>query len=432
MRRQALEGVRDGDVMIGFVGYSDPPRQVAIGKAKSMDWNVVRLLGAIRFRARRRKTPPAQLHVEELEPRLTPTIPGINRVVMVIEENHAFQQIIGSPAAPYINSLASRGALMTESFALTHPSQPNYLELFSGSTQGVVDDSFPGRFNAPNLASELLAKHRSFGGFSESLPATGYLGWSAPGGYVRRHNPWSDFSNVPPSENLPFARFPTDFTRLPTVSYVVPNLADDMHDGTVQQGDLWLAGHLAPYVRWAESHNSLLVVTWDEDDEAHGNRIATLFVGSMVQPGRYGEFITHANVLRTIEAMYALPFAGNTAGVHAITDVWRPGLSAAPVDVAGLQPDGPSNAMTEVAHIAKVSDGSTPTEHRPAHPVSATITSEAYPPSAGRHVLPAADLPYPCLERGDEVNSFSYVIPGTDQAFPGGKRSPTSQGQVPS
>jgi phosphatidylinositol-3-phosphatase len=352
-----------------------------------MDWNVFQLFGAIRSRARRLKTPPARPRVEELEPRLTPAIPAVNRVVVVIEENHALQQMIGSPAAPYINSLASRGALMTESFALTHPSQPNYLELFSGSTQGVVDDSCPQRFNAPNLASELLAKHRSFGGFSESLPAPGYLGCSAPGGYVRRHNPWADFSNVPPSENLPFARFPTDFTRLPTVSYVVPNLSDDMHDGTVQQGDLWLERHLAPYVRWAASHNSLLIVTWDEDDGAHGNRIATLFVGPMVQPGRYGELITHANVLRTIEAIYALPFAGNTAGVHAITDIWRPGLSAAPADeVATAQFADPLTAMSDVENFAADGDGSTPAEPLLAHHASAMSTNEVNRPSDHHYV----------------------------------------------
>jgi phosphatidylinositol-3-phosphatase len=347
-----------------------------------MNWNGVKLRNAIRFRARRRETTPARLCLEELEPRVTPAIPGVNRVVVVIEENHAFQQIVGSPAAPYINSLAGRGALMTDSFALTHPSQPNYLELFSGSTQGVVDDSIPGTFNAPNLATELLAKHRSFGGFSESLPATGYLGWAAPGGYVRRHNPWADFSNVPPSENLPFARFPTDFTRLPTVSYVVPNLSDDMHDGTVQQGDLWLALHLSAYVRWANSNNSLLIVTWDEDDGTYGNRIATLLVGPMVQPGRYGGFITHANVLRTIEAIYALPFAGDTAGVNAITYIWRPGLSgAAPDAVATVQFADPLNAMSTIENVATVSDGSAPDQHLLGHHTSATTRGEVNRPS---------------------------------------------------
>jgi acid phosphatase len=340
-----------------------------------MVWKVVKLFGAIRLRARRREVAPVRPCIEQLQPRLTPTIPRINRIVVVIEENHAFQEIIGSSAAPYINSLAGRGALMTESFAPTHPSEPNYLELFSGSTQGVVDDSCPLHFNGPNLASELLAKHGTFGGFSESLPAPGYLGCSAPGGYVRRHNPWVDFGNVPPWENLPFTRFPTDFTRLPTVSYVVPNLSDDMHDGTVQQGDLWLAVHLSSYVRWASTHNSLLIVTWDEDDGNYGNRIATLFVGPMVQPGRYAEFISHANVLRTIEAIYALPFIGNTAGVSAIKNIWRPALSvaAAPTnEIADLRLADPPKTLSNVDTVATAGEGSTPAEDILAQYVTAT------------------------------------------------------------
>jgi acid phosphatase len=286
-----------------------------------LDWHFSKFW---HYGVRRHKSPRARPQLEALEHRLAPAVPGVNRVVVVVEENHAFEQVIGSTAAPYINSLASRGALMTNSFALTHPSQPNYLELFSGSTQGVVDDSCPYTFNAPNLASELLVRHRSFAGYSESLPAPGYLGCSAPGGYVRRHNPWADFTNVAPSANLPFAGyFPTDFTRLPTVSFVVPNLNDDMHDGTIQQADLWLQVHIAPYVRWAAGHNSLLIVTWDEDDGAHGNHIATIFFGPMVRPGRYGEFVSHAKVLRTIEAMYALPFVADTANVNPIADIWR-------------------------------------------------------------------------------------------------------------
>src|SRR3954462_13320654 len=68
-----------------------------------------------------------------------PPVP--DHVVIVIEENHGYTQIIGSPSAQYINSLATGGALMTQSFAITHPSQPNYIALYAGSTYGITDDS---------------------------------------------------------------------------------------------------------------------------------------------------------------------------------------------------------------------------------------------------------------------------------------------------
>src|SRR5437660_12829449 len=110
---------------------------------------------------------PSRPRLEALEERLAPAATP-DHVVLVIEENHGYSEIIGSSQAPYINSLASQGALMTNSFALTHPSEPNYLDLFSGSNQGVTDDSCPvGPFSTPNLGRGLINAGRTFGGYSE-------------------------------------------------------------------------------------------------------------------------------------------------------------------------------------------------------------------------------------------------------------------------
>src|SRR5437773_1055692 len=138
-------------------------------------------------------------------------------------------EIIGSASAPYINSLAGQGALFTQSFAVTHPSQPNYLHLFSGSAQGVTDDTCPppgSPYAAANLGGELIAKGFSFGGYSEDLPATGSTACSSgtSNGYQRKHNPWVDFTSVPSSDNMPWTSFPasSSYSSLPTVSIVVP------------------------------------------------------------------------------------------------------------------------------------------------------------------------------------------------------------------
>jgi acid phosphatase len=267
--------------------------------------------------------------VEALEPRVVLNVPTPAHVVIVMEENHSYNEIIGSPNAPYINSLASQGALMTNSFALQHPSQPNYLDLFSGSNQGVNDDSCPHSFSAANLASELIAAGLTFGSFAESLPSVGYTGCTAPGGYVRRHNPAVDFTNVPSADVLPFSSFPTNYATLPTVSFVVPDLADDMHNGTIQTADTWLKNNLDGYAPWALKNNSLLIVTWDEDDGTQNNQIPTLFVGQAVQPGQYNESINHFNVLATVEAIYGLPFAGASATANPITDIWAKGTLTA-------------------------------------------------------------------------------------------------------
>jgi acid phosphatase len=240
-------------------------------------------------------------------------------------ENHSYREIIGNPAAPYINALAQRSALFTNSHAVTHPSEPNYLALFSGSTQGVTDDSCPHTFTGPDLASQLAAAHRTFAGYAESLPAGGAAVCSA-GEYARKHVPWADFANVPASATRPMPAFPTKpagYARLPTLSLVIPNLCDDMHDCPVGTGDGWLQRHLGGYANWAMTHHSLLIVTWDENDGSPGNQIATIFAGQQVRPGRYAEPISHYGVLRTLEYLYRLPPLGAAATARPATNIWK-------------------------------------------------------------------------------------------------------------
>lgn len=247
-----------------------------------------------------------------------PRLPQPDHVVVVVLENHAYSEIIDGSQAPFITSLAASGAVFTQSFAVTHPSQPNYLALFSGSTQGITDDSCPHTFATPNLASELAAAKYSFAGYSEGLPEPGFTGCSS-GSYARKHNPWVNFADVPASVNLPFTAFPAGYGSLPTVSFVIPDLEHDMHDGTVGQADQWLSGHLGGYAAWAPAHRSLLIVTVDEDDYSADNRIATVVAGAFVRPGRYSERVDHYRLLRTLTDAYHLAPLGPGS---AITDIW--------------------------------------------------------------------------------------------------------------
>ncbi|MDT5095090.1 MAG: phosphatidylinositol-3-phosphatase [Mycobacterium sp.] len=245
-------------------------------------------------------------------------------IVIVIEENKPDSGIIGNKAAPYINSLANGGANMTQSFAEAHPSEPNYLALFSGNTFGLTTDACPVHAGAaPNLASELLAAGYTFAGFSEDLPAVGSPACSA-GKYARKHVPWANFTNVPAATSVPFSAFNnrTDFSGLPTVSFVIPNLDNDMHDGSIAAGDTWLYNNLSHYANWAVANNSLLIITFDEDDGGSKNQIPTIIYGGHVKPGSYTEPISHYNVLSTIEEMYGLPKTGLAANAPAITSIW--------------------------------------------------------------------------------------------------------------
>ena len=251
-------------------------------------------------------------------------VPKYDHVVLVMEENHSYDEVIGSSSAPYINNtLAAGGALFTQSFAIEHPSEPNYLDLFSGTNQGVTDDSCPHSFGTANEGAQLIAAGDTFAGYSEDLPSAGSTACTS-GAYARKHVPWTNFTNVPAADNLPFTSFPSsaNYASLPTVSWVIPNLDDDMHDGTVSQGDSWLQNNLDSYAQWAKTHNSLLVVTWDEDDSSQSNQIPTIFYGAGVAAGQYSETINHYNVLRTIEDMYGLPYAGKASSATPITDVF--------------------------------------------------------------------------------------------------------------
>jgi phosphatidylinositol-3-phosphatase len=250
-------------------------------------------------------------------------VPSYSHIVVVMEENHSYSQIIGSSQAPYINSLASKGALFTNSHAITHPSEPNYMAITSGSTYGLSSDACPFSTSKANIGSELIAAKHSYADYSESMPSPGYEGCTS-GEYARKHNPAANYTDLPSSVNRTFARFPSSsgYASLPTVSFVDPNLLDDMHDGTIAAGDSWLNNHMGSYVTWATSHNSLLIVTWDENDGSPGNKIATIFVGAHVKAGKYGERVTHYRVLRTLEQAYSLKALGGSASTTPITDVF--------------------------------------------------------------------------------------------------------------
>jgi phosphatidylinositol-3-phosphatase len=251
-----------------------------------------------------------------------PTFPRPAHVVVVIEENHTLRQIVGASDAPYLTSLARSGALFTHAVAVEHPSLPNYFALFAGITNtngdGCPATGIPA--NAPNVASELLSRGLTFAAFSESLPADGFTGCSA-GKYARKHAPWVQFADVPERLQEPFSAL-RDYAELPTVAFVVPNVDDDMHDGTVRMGDDWARRNLGPLIRWGRDHDTLVIFTWDEGFDA-ANSIPTFFVGPMVRAGAYAEHVDHYRVLRTIEAMYGLAPTGRTADVPPITDCWR-------------------------------------------------------------------------------------------------------------
>jgi phosphatidylinositol-3-phosphatase len=309
-----------------------------------------------------------------------PRPPKLDHVV-VVEGNKDFEQIVTYPEAPYLNTLRKEGACFTQMNGEERHGQGNYFWLYSGDNNGVgFFDGVPNEKikGVPNLGRALLDKGLTFGGYSESLPEIGSEVVAFPphkkGGPLtlsaRKHVPWVSFANllIDPADGRSyhprFDDFPQDFTRLPTVAFVIPNLSNDMHDPfdkpevSILRGDAWLKTHLDAHYQWAKTHNSLLIVTFDENDDEKNlagrtdpgvkpagptdrkgkdrqNRVFMVFAGAHVKPGEYGEGdgITYVNILRTLEAMYGLKKSGRQqpnaakAGItddFVISDVFEP------------------------------------------------------------------------------------------------------------
>jgi hypothetical protein len=321
--------------------------------------------------------PPAAAQSIRAAPAWPALLPRYDHIVIVVEENKDFGQVIGNPAAPYLNRLAAEGALLTRMFGEEHNSEGNYFWLFSGDNHGVgFNDKIPTvKFADSNLGAALLAKGLSFKGYSQSLPAIGSEIEVTPPGchypclYGRKHVPWISFANVPNgptpdiSSNLRFVDFPADYDRLPTVAFAIPDQERDMHNGkpeeAVPAGDRWLAENLDRYYQWAKAHNSLLIVTWDENDNLaanlHGltdpaapqdgsqkaraaqNRIATIIAGAHVKPGFVEPTAAnHVTLLRTLEAMYGLARSGAQQPYAA-----RAGIGDDAILTAIFEPAGP-------------------------------------------------------------------------------------------
>ncbi len=259
--------------------------------------------------------------------------PVVDHVVVLVLENRGYQEIIGSPDAPYLNSLAQGGAFCTNFFALTHPSQPNYFEFFGGSNQDVQDNANPppgAPFESPNLGSSIMNAGRTFTSYSEALPFVGFTGPTAGNFYTRLVNPCASWqatnpgtNQLPPTVNRPFSDFPTwDFSQLPTVSFVVPTIAHSMHNNNVASGDAWVQTYMGAYADWAMANNSLLIVTFDEDNGVTRNRIPTIFYGPMVRLGQIESFCTQHDLLRTICDLYGAVPPGKAAGAHSIPGIF--------------------------------------------------------------------------------------------------------------
>jgi phosphatidylinositol-3-phosphatase len=235
-------------------------------------------------------------------------------------ENKEYGSVIGNPEAPYVNGLARRFGLSTGSYAVAHPSLPNYLAFLGGSTFGITTDCTSCAVSAPNLVDQLERAGISWKAYMEGLPSPCYRGPSA-GEYAKKHDPFLYFDDIAGnatrcSRVVPFTRLTDDLASgaLPAFAWVTPDLCHDMHDCGVATGDAFLAG-LVPKLQRAMGPGGVLFLTWDEGatdagccGSPGGGHVATIVVGSAVRAGtRLAGPFSHYSILRTIESVWGLP-----------------------------------------------------------------------------------------------------------------------------
>jgi hypothetical protein len=240
---------------------------------------------------------------------------GYSHVVVVIEENYSGAAIIAGGQAPYLKSLAAQGEYFPNYRGVSHPSEPNYMALFSGSTQHTDGSDSCIKTSARSIVGEARAAGISVEGYVEGL--------SSGSNYACRHDPFSQFADARRAET-DFSKFPNSYATLPKLSFVVPNLTDDMHDNGIGPGDRWARTHLNGYAQWAKTHNSLLIVMSDENDGdpnysanqpgENGNGALAMVVGARIPAGKVaaGRF-DHYSMLRTLEDIFGLGHLGASA-----------------------------------------------------------------------------------------------------------------------
>jgi hypothetical protein len=278
-----------------------------------------------------------------------PSVPAFDHIFVVIMENHGYEQIIGNRDAPFLNHLAARHGLATNYVSVGHPSLPNYLALTGGDTFGVTTDCTNCFQSAPNLAVDrILPSGRTWRAYMESMPSAGYVGNAYP--YMQKHDPFIYYDNLRTNPAqlanvVPYPHLVDDLASArttPTFGWITPNMRHDMHDGTVAQGDAWLSSQipvlLAPPA-WTQQR-SLLVITWDEDDHAPGNRVATLVIAEGVRAGfRSPRAYNHYSLLRTLEVAWGLaPLTANDARATIMRDFFVSTRHSMP---AALSPGSP-------------------------------------------------------------------------------------------
>lgn len=271
-------------------------------------------------------------------------IPNFDHIVLMILENEDYGAVIGNSQMPNFNAFAKKYVLLSNYFAVSHPSLPNYIAIMSGDTQNITSDCIKCFISAPNIADLLAAGGKTWKSYEEDMPSPCFIGNSKL--YAQKHNPLLYFDSIRQNSTLcsssmvPLTQLDSDLAanQLPNFSFIMPNLCNSGHDCGQDVADTWIGAMVKKLsASPALGKNSLIVVVYDEGAKENkasccglsqaGGQVAAILISPLAKPG-YTDHTAydHYSVLKTILTAWNLPALGKTQdpATAAITAPWLP------------------------------------------------------------------------------------------------------------
>ena len=277
--------------------------------------------------------PPSETPVPAVisSPTPAPLVPDFEHIVVIVFENKEFDRVIGNPDMPVFNQFANDYTLLTQHYAVTHPSLPNYIAMVGGDTFEIdrnCEDCF---ISAPSLPDLIETSGRTWKTYQEDMPRPCFVGsW---GDYAQKHNPFMYFDPIRLDEARcertvrPLPDLYSDLAAgaLPNFIFITPNLCNSAHDCWLGITDEWLGMQMESLLGYFGTHSQsfLIILTWDEGDsdasccglpEKAGGRIATVLISPKVKNGfEDATPYTLYSLLKTIAEAWGLPYLGHAA-----------------------------------------------------------------------------------------------------------------------
>ncbi len=284
---------------------------------------------------------------ETVQPTNTPLplAPDFSHIVIMIFENKEFGAVIENRRMPYFNLLANTYTLLTQHYAVTHPSLPNYIALIGGDTHGITDNcDFADCFiNAKSLPDLIEESGRTWKTYQDDMPEPCFSGNTLR--YVRKHNPFIFFDPIRLNEDrckrsiVPLTQLDEDIAanEIPNFIFITPDICYSGHDCALDLVDGWLKEQVDGIFLALDAAGEpfLIIVTWDEGQGDHsccglpesaGGRIATILISPQVKSNFQDNTpYSHYSILKTISEAWRLPYLGHAADAETtlITAPWR-------------------------------------------------------------------------------------------------------------